>query len=685
MSLPGFSINPEWTYIHNNATGAKSFLWIPNSGSSGIRALFIATHTSIDKLLATDSVFRAMAEKEQLAILYTRQNVSCFGAAADTSRILDLLDTLSDRSGFKELKNVPWVTWGHSAGTSAAVGFGYWKPSRTIAVITHSGNLLRPNWTNPELPNVPFMAIKGQYEEWSVGTNNPAQCGTEYEYNWVRDTVISARQLNVSPFLGCATMRPGEGHMGLNTKLAIPLIALFVQKAIQKRVPKGSNASSGPVVLNAIDESKGWLTATNITTNFTNLLIDSFPNVSDPKNHFWHLDKEMAMAWYNYQKDVLKTQQNLNMRANPPTTSPNINFSFGNSANNDCGLNFSGTGADMSKTYNFSNLVATSGLPVKLFVQDGPGYFSSENVLATNPCLYDLNNKTRILMRQDGNETYQIRDRQIVLTINKKNSGTAQTASLASVFEAHPGDSISFTASLTSGLTPEVQILSGPGVLLPGNKIKVLPFASKTGSTKIVLRAAHVGNATFASSNLAEISIPVTTLVPFSPGHISGFDTVLAPSSNVVYTVSEISNANTYEWIMPPFVQIVSGQGSNSIVVNFLAGYAGGLIKVTGINPVGEGLPAYKEVVLKTTTSTIEKIGSNPISVYPNPGLGHFHYSGIHAASEISVLDISGKLILKQFADRDGQIQLDEKPGIYWLEVKSENWIFRKKLMVLGQ
>ena len=673
----------EWTYIHTDGGGKKAFLWIPNSAASGIRALFIIPHTSVDKNLATDSVLRAMAQKEQMAILYSRQDINCFNSAADTSKVINLLNNLSQLSGFAELNSVPWVTWGHSAGSFPAVAIGYWKPERTIAVLTHSGNLLRPNWTAKELPNVPFMAIKGQFEEWSVNTNNPTQCGTEYEYNWVIDTVISSRKLNVAPFLGSAMVRPGEGHMGINTEKTIPLIAMFIQKAIQKRVPKGRVAINGPITLNPIAENTGWLVEPVTALNYSTSLVDSFPNLANPKNFFWLPDREMALAWKLYQKDINKQTQNMNLRNNPPVASPSINFSFGISSTNNCGLNFSGPNVDMSKEYTFSNLVATSGLPIILLAQDGAAFMTSDVSVRINPCLFDLNNKTRLLMRQEGNETFQMKDRQIVLTVVKKNSGTSQTASIAPIAACKPGDTLSYSATLTSGLQPTVLLFSGPGKLLPGNKIAVLPFISKTGSTAIVLRAAHTGDATFASSNLAEIVIPVNSVLPNVPGAITGPGLVLPPATNQTYSVSPISNATSYVWTVPENAIIVSGQGSNSITVSYLVGFIGGTITVTGVNAIGDGAIAEKEVLNENAVGTALAMGS-PLVVYPNPGTGVFQIQGIKPSSEISVFDLSGKRINTPSTAVDGRLDLQGRKGIFILQVRSKETVQRVKLLVLN-
>ena len=53
-------------------------------------------------------------------------------------------------------------------------------------------------------------------------------------------------------------------------------------------------------------------------------------------------------------------------------------------------------------------------------------------------------------MRQEGNASFQMRDRQIVLTVVKKNSGTIQTATISPISTCKPGDILDFSPTLTT-------------------------------------------------------------------------------------------------------------------------------------------------------------------------------------------------------------------------------------------
>src|SRR5690606_13140154 len=64
-----------------------------------------------------------------------------------------------------------------------------------------------------------------------------------------------------------------------------------------------------------------------------------------------------------------------------------------------------------------------------------------------------------------------------------------------------------------------------------------------------------------------------------TPGSITGNATPCQNTNNVTYSVLPVPNATSYTWTVPTGVTIVSGQGTNSITVNWLT--TGGNICVT--------------------------------------------------------------------------------------------------------
>jgi gliding motility-associated-like protein len=89
------------------------------------------------------------------------------------------------------------------------------------------------------------------------------------------------------------------------------------------------------------------------------------------------------------------------------------------------------------------------------------------------------------------------------------------------------------------------------------------------------------------------VSDAVTLAVNCTPpslGNIGGNATICQGTSSVVYTVAIDSNVQTYNWQVPTGATIFSGQGSNSITVNYGINAISGTVSVNGVNGCGSGI-----------------------------------------------------------------------------------------------
>jgi hypothetical protein len=71
------------------------------------------------------------------------------------------------------------------------------------------------------------------------------------------------------------------------------------------------------------------------------------------------------------------------------------------------------------------------------------------------------------------------------------------------------------------------------------------------------------------------------------PASISGNSTQCPGSIGVVFSCPVVTNASSYNWTVPATATIQSGQGTNSITVNFLSNFTSGAIKVAAVNCKG--------------------------------------------------------------------------------------------------
>jgi hypothetical protein len=86
-----------------------------------------------------------------------------------------------------------------------------------------------------------------------------------------------------------------------------------------------------------------------------------------------------------------------------------------------------------------------------------------------------------------------------------------------------------------------------------------------------------------------DFNVTVSPL-PDDAGTLSGpSSTIYKGSSGNVFSVPTIANATTYVWTVPPGGTIVSGNGTNSITVDFSDTASNGIITVLGQNSIGQG------------------------------------------------------------------------------------------------
>jgi hypothetical protein len=143
--------------------------------------------------------------------------------------------------------------------------------------------------------------------------------------------------------------------------------------------------------------------------------------------------------------------------------------------------------------------------------------------------------------------------------------------------------------------------------------------------------------------------------------------------------------------VVPPGTAIVSGQGTNSIVVNF--GNKGGNIKVQATNPCGSSAFRNKKVN-KSNCRLIAPENSqkiNKISVYPNPASGVLWIaldSGTKQPCSIRIMDVTGHIVYtdtKTMQEEKNTIDIDITKipaGVYMLTIEVDGKIETKKVMI---
>ena len=116
------------------------------------------------------------------------------------------------------------------------------------------------------------------------------------------------------------------------------------------------------------------------------------------------------------------------------------------------------------------------------------------------------------------------------------------------------------------------------------NSITVNYSNTATSGNVTVYGTNNCGNGTI-SPNFAIMVNPL----PGAPGTIAGTTTVCQGQNNVSYSVPIITNATGYIWSLPSGATIISGNNTNSIIVNYSSTALSGNISVHGTNDCGNG------------------------------------------------------------------------------------------------
>ncbi len=109
-----------------------------------------------------------------------------------------------------------------------------------------------------------------------------------------------------------------------------------------------------------------------------------------------------------------------------------------------------------------------------------------------------------------------------------------------------------------------------------------------------------------------------------NPGTITGNNMVCQGEKGVSYSIAPIPNAESYNWTVPYGAAIVTGNNTNSILVDFSTNANTGVISVDGINACGNG--PVSQLPVTVNTIPLANAGSDTTIPY-----GTFTF--LHAAS----------------------------------------------------
>ena len=179
----------------------------------------------------------------------------------------------------------------------------------------------------------------------------------------------------------------------------------------------------------------------------------------------------------------------------------------------------------------------------------------------------------------------------------------------------YTGQSATFIASPVNGGTPTYQWKNNGIDIAGATNLSYETNALTNGASVTVTMISNAGcvsNKTVASNAIVITVNPS----PSFDSSITGPATVNSNQTNVTYSVSN-SGGMDYQWSVPEGATIVSGQGTNSIVVDF--GSSSGNVTLIETNPAGQTATVTIPVSVQTATPIVLPVAEASVLVYPIP------------------------------------------------------------------
>jgi hypothetical protein len=244
-------------------------VWTP-PGAKRLRALLIIIANTDSKHFGEHKAVRKVAARQEMGIVYLR----CGEVIDDLSRrkpgknktiIQGILDAVAKTTGIVEFRHAPWIPFGKSSMGRFPFWMAWAYPDRTIAGISYHGETPTwppADWSNLDSQSILYVNVNGE-TEWGGTWNRhvrPSLLNYRRWKNWLAHQVVvyDVSHGNYPDTHGS----PGWGKRFPDRVTCIDVwdyLTLFVDKAIEARVPTDDYPTRGPVQLNRIDQSTGLL------------------------------------------------------------------------------------------------------------------------------------------------------------------------------------------------------------------------------------------------------------------------------------------------------------------------------------------------------------------------------------------------------------------------------------------
>ena len=261
---------------------ATAFLWVPPKVRR-IRAVIMAAANVIERRFCDDPQVRAMAASGGVAIVFFQPGWKgdIFGSPRFIPYVESILGELADKSGYGELRVVPWIPIGHSGNSKFCESMGRMKPERTLANIVVKGKVpgVAKDGSTAGLVVIPILFVGGEFEEVMPPDKVRNFWWSEKMQSFAED------RAHVPESLLNGMIDRGHGHFDWFSDMS-RYAALFLHKAIAARLDGGGR-------LRVVPFASGWLADPNGICE--SAAVADYKG--DHKAAFWFFDREQVESW----------------------------------------------------------------------------------------------------------------------------------------------------------------------------------------------------------------------------------------------------------------------------------------------------------------------------------------------------------------------------------------------------
>jgi len=153
---------------------------------------------------------------------------------------------------------------------------------------------------------------------------------------------------------------------------------------------------------------------------------------------------------------------------------------------------------------------------------------------------------------------------------------------------------------------------------------------------------------------------------------INGLQAVSVNQTSVTYSVTNTANT-TYTWTVPAGATIVSGQGTNQIIVNFGANSGNVTVTETTLTCKVGPFNLHVNVGISTNMNKVSDT-ENQLTIYPNPSDGIIHIQSQQNIQTIKIINLLGEVVFnKEVNGKDNSIDISTfSLGIYVVSLQEE-------------